>query len=237
MIVRPADGVLYLIAQPDHAALARRIMERWVPLYGADRRASILNAVEQHDNGWRELDAEPLRDPATGRVFDFITIPVPLRQAVWPRGVGRLAQSDPWAGALVAHHAATIYDRFRLDEDWHAFFAEMEATRDRLLEVSGGSRSDLYHDYRFLRLGDLASLAFCTRTGETLTYDEWSFRLEGDRLVVSPDPFDGRERPIAVHARAIPDVPFESDTAYRAAWLSAPAVTVRAVASGTGADS
>ena len=207
-------------------------MERWVPLYGADRRASILNAVEQHDNGWRELDAEPLRDAATGRVFDFITVPVPLRQAVWPRGVTRLAQSDPWAAALVAHHAATVYDRFRPDPEWHGFFAGMEATRDRLLELSGGSRRDLDRDYRFLRLGDLASLAFCTRTADTLSFDEWSFRLEGDRLVVSPDPFAGRELPLAVHARAIPDVPFESDAAFHAAWRSAPAVTVRAVAAG-----
>jgi hypothetical protein len=236
MIVRPADGVLHLIAQPDHAALARRIMERWSPLYGADRRASILNAVEQHDNGWREPDANPLRNPATGRVFDFIAIPVPLRQAVWPRGVARLAQSDPWAAALVAHHAATVYDRFRAEAEWHAFFAEMEATRDRLIELSGGSREDLAHDYRFLRWGDLASLTFCTRTREALAFEGYTFRLDDSRLGVTPDPFDGRELPLAVHARALPDAPFDTDAAFHAAWLAAPAVTVRAVASGTPAD-
>jgi hypothetical protein len=236
MIVRPEDGALHLIAQPDHAALARHIMERWAALHGAVRRASILNAVEQHDNGWRELDAEPLRDPATGRVFDFIAIPVPLRQAVWPRGVGRLAQSDPWAGALVAHHAATVYDRFRPDEDWHDFFAEMEATRDRLIELSGASRRDLDHDYRFLRWGDLASLVFCTRARETLTFEGYSFRLDDNRLGVTPDPFEGREVPLAVHARALPDASFDTDAACREAWLAAPAVTVRAVASGVRAD-
>jgi len=233
MIVRPADGVVHLIAQPDHASLARRIMERWSPLHGAERRASILNAVEQHDNGWIEADATPVRNPDTGRVVDFIALPVPLRQAVWPRGVTRLAQSDPWAAALVAHHAATVYGRYRPDAAWHGFFADMEAMRDRLAELSGRSPDDLRHDYRFLRLGDLASLAFCTRTGETLTYDDWSFRLEGDRLVVSPDPFDGRDLPIAVQARALPDTPFTSDDALRSAWLAAPSVTLRAVASGT----
>ena len=236
MIVRPADGVLHLITQPDHAALARRIMERWAPLHGADRRASILHAVEQHDNGWLEIDAEPMRDPATGRVFDFITVPVPLRQAVWPRGVACLAQSDPWAAALVAHHAATVYGRFRPDAAWHGFFAEMEAARDRLVELTGGSEQDLALDYRFLRWGDLASLTFCTRAPEALAYEGCSFRLEGDRLVVTPDPFEGRELPLAVQARVLPDTSFDSDGAFRNAWLAAPAVTVRAVATGTPAN-
>jgi hypothetical protein len=152
---------------------------------------------------------------------------------VWPRGVGRLAQSDPWAGALVAHHAATVYDRFRPDDDWHAFFAEMEATRDRLIELCGGSPDDLAHDYRFLRWGDLASLVFCTRANDTFTFENYSFRLDDDRLGVTPDPFDGREWPVAVHARALPDTSFDTDAAFHAAWLAAPAVTVRAVASGT----
>jgi hypothetical protein len=234
MIVRPGDGVLHLITQPDHAALARRIMERWVPLHGADRRASILLAVEQHDNGWREPDAEPIRNPSTGRVFDFLTIPVTLRQGVWPRGVARLAQTDPWAAALVAHHAATVYDRYRSDAAWEGFFAEMEATRERLVELCARSHEELHFDYRFLRLGDLASLAFCTRAAETLAHEGWSFRLDGHRLVITPDPFDGRELPIAVQARVLPDRPFDSDATFRDAWLAAPAAMLHALACGAG---
>ena len=29
----------------------------------------------------------------------------------------------PWAAALVAHHAITVYDRFRADPAWDDFFA------------------------------------------------------------------------------------------------------------------
>ena len=96
MIVRTTESSLLLIAQPDHAVLARQIMERWQTggLPGEPRRASILHAIEEHDNGWREIDAAPVLDGATGRVLDFITIPADTRQAVWPRGVGRLA-ADP----------------------------------------------------------------------------------------------------------------------------------------------
>src|SRR5687767_12815221 len=114
MIVRPAPGVLHLITQPDHAALARRIMEQWTSLQSAERREEILLAIEQHDGGWQEPDDAPTVDPETSTVFDFVRVPPAVRQDVWPRGVGRLAHS-PWAAALVAHHAITVYDRYRTD--------------------------------------------------------------------------------------------------------------------------
>ena len=64
MIVRPAGDVLHLITQPDHAALARRIMDRWIAddLPASPRRASILRAIEEHDHGWLDVDAAPIVD-------------------------------------------------------------------------------------------------------------------------------------------------------------------------------
>ena len=82
MIVRPGDGVLHLITQPDHAALARRIMSLWPSLQKAERRRDILTAIEHHDRGWREPDAAPTVDPATGRIHDFVHAPVEVRQGV-----------------------------------------------------------------------------------------------------------------------------------------------------------
>ena len=103
-------------------------MEHCVPLATRSRRDAILHAVAEHDNGWAEEDAAPRVDPATGQIFDFVSAPAGIRQAVWPRGIARLAD-DPWAAALVAQHAITIYDRFRPREPWRPFFAEMEEAR------------------------------------------------------------------------------------------------------------
>ena len=114
MIVRPGDGVLHLISQPDHAALARRIMDFWPSLAKAERRRDILTAIEHHDRGWAEPDAALTVDPATATIRDFIRVPPAVRQSVWPRSVAYLAGA-PWAAALVAHHAITVYDRHRLD--------------------------------------------------------------------------------------------------------------------------
>jgi Protein of unknown function (DUF3891) len=235
MIVRSADGVLHLIRQPDHAALARRIMERWAPLHGAERRQSILLAVEEHDNGWNEPDTHPSVDPNTGRVFDFITLPTPAKQAVWPRGVARLAPQDGWAAALVAEHALTIYERFRKDTEWHEFFAMMTATRDTLVSQSGRTPAQLTHDYGYVRIGDLLSLVFCNLWQEEQTYDGWQFRLhEGHEgiVTVTPDGFAGRGVPIAVTAREIRDVPYESDLDLQAAIRMAPRITLHGLVSG-----
>ncbi len=160
MIVRSANGGVHLITQPDHAALAGRIMEHWRPLASGPRRDSILLAVAEHDNGWREPDAEPALD-AEGRIADFVNAAPEVRQGVWPRAIARLEQ-DPWAAALVAHHAVTVYDRFRTNPEWATFFGEMEASRDALVDGSGHTLDELARDYVYVRLGDLISLTFCT---------------------------------------------------------------------------
>ena len=206
-------------------------MERWAPLHGAERRHSILLAVEEHDNGWHEPDTYPSVDRQTGRMFDFISIPTPVKQGVWPRGVARLAEQDPWAAALVAEHALTIYARFRADSEWDQFFEAMTATRGALLSQSGQTEAQLANDYAYVRVGDLLSLVFCNQWQEEQRYDRWQFRLDGATVTVAPDGFAGRIVPIAVTAREIRDVPYESDEALRQAIRTAPHVTLHGAVS------
>src|SRR5262245_38554058 len=125
MIVRPSPDGIHLITQPDHAHVARTIMEHCVPLANNPRRDAILHAVGEHDNGWTDEDAAPTVNPDTGEVIDFVNAPLAVRHSVWPRGVARLG-NDPWAAALVAQHAVTVYDRFRSDAAWSTFFGQME---------------------------------------------------------------------------------------------------------------
>ena len=173
MIVRALDIGTLLITQPDHAHLARAVMEHCTALARHPRRDSVLTAVGEHDNGWTEEDAAPTVDPHTGGVVDFVNASLWVRHTVWPRGVARLAD-DPWAAALVAQHAITVYDRFRQDQDWATFFEGMEAERDAMLRASGLSRAELDADYPFVRLGDLISLMFCTGWTEPQTFARWT---------------------------------------------------------------
>jgi hypothetical protein len=201
-------------------------MENCVPLSARARREAILHAIYEHDNGWAEVDAAPTVDSKTGRIADFVNTPVPSRQGVWPRGVRRLA-AEPWAAALVAHHAVTVYDRFRPDPEWAGFFRDMEDARDAMVRASGLSLEDLAADYPFVRLADLTSLAFCTGWTDKQQFGVWTVQLAGTRVVVAPDPFGGVTIPIEIGAREIRNQPFRSDADLRAAVQNANAVTLR----------
>ena len=214
MIVRVRDDGVLLITQPDHAHLARRIMERCAPLTVNPRRDAILHAIGEHDNGWAEEDAAPVVNPTTGRVADFVHAPVCVRRRVWPRGVARLA-ADPWAAALVAQHALTIYDRFREDAEWAPFFAEMAAARDAWRQASGLRLAELVSDYAFVRLGDLISLTFCADWTDEQRFDVWTVQASGSRVMVAPAAFAAAAIPIEIMATEIPNRRFGSDEELR----------------------
>jgi hypothetical protein len=206
MILRPNGPTRVAITQPDHAALAAHIMRSWRAngLPTSPRRDAIVLAVAEHDNGWREIDAQFLRDPATGAVLDFMTVPGDIKRGVWPRAIARLAAA-PFSAALVAHHAAHVYSRYRTDPEWASFFPEMETLRDRHLDVAGVSMRELLDDYVFLRIGDLASLTFCTATDMGAGEFDYSVRLEHDTVIVTPDPFEGEEVPLRISGRDLQD--------------------------------
>lgn len=234
MILRPADGGRLLITQPDHAALAARMMQHWRAggLSQSPRRDAILLAIQQHDNGWEEVDAAPVVDRATGRILDFINITDDTKREIWPRGVKHLAKT-PYAAALIAQHALHIYRRYQTDPQWERFFETMEDLRDRHLQSAAGpSQDDLTSDYSFVRIGDLASLTFCNAWTDVQTeMPGYSIALEGDRLVVTPDPFDGQEITFDVRARFLPDRTYTASDAAEAYWHQPP-VVVRGTACG-----
>jgi hypothetical protein len=226
MIVRNAGTTIQVITQPDHAQLARRVMERCVPLLEHPRRETVLHAIAEHDNGWAEEDAAPTVDLQTGEIFDFIHAPVELRQRVWPRAVSRLTETS-WAAALVAQHALTAYDRYRQDPEWVPFFDKMTSLRDGLVHTSHLELKDLLEDYIFVRLGDLISLAFCLGWSGEQRFADYAVQPIATGVVVTPDPFGGAVVPMEITARVMPGVRFESDASLHRAIERAEAVTLR----------
>jgi len=245
MIVRETESDLYLITQPDHAVLAAEIMTSWKHNGWPDhpRRDLVETATLHHDCGWKEVDASPRTDPVTGMPFSVFNLPLGERHAVWYRGVERTAEMDPYIGALVAHHAVTVYSRFNEVSEWHRFFQDMREMRKEHLAKSGLDMDTLEADYAIVALGDRASLVFCFATPESsiLGYDlrltgaaeaAPDGELDGGRLVFSPDGFEGGESEISVIARQIPKRPFASDEDLAAALATAPAVRILGQVSG-----
>lgn len=207
-------------------------MERCVPLASRPRREAILHAIGEHDAGWAEEDAAPTVNPQTRGVADFVSVPVRVRHAVWPRTIAQLAD-DPWAAALVAQHALYVYDRFRSDAEWTPFFIEMETARAAMVRASGTPLEELAADYPFVRLGDLISLTFCTGSTGEQRFGDWSIQLSGWRVVVTPDPFGAARVPIQIAARTVSGRSFQSDVELRDALTAAPMTTLRGEVTGS----
>src|SRR6185503_13707138 len=143
MIVLPSvlpDGDrLRLVTQPDHAAFAADLLSlfRLPALAEHPRRADLLRAVRLHDNGWRELDAAPPVDPASGLPHTFLDLPRPLRLEVWERGTARYVDSDPYAALLATEHALTLFAGEAATDGWRELLARLAERRGELLARYG----------------------------------------------------------------------------------------------------
>jgi len=214
MIVTRQGSELRLITQSDHARLASQILALWRldGLPDHPRREELLFAVREHDNGWRETDAAPSRDPADGRPLDFRSCPQALRRQIWDRGIRRFAAERPYASALIIHHALALHRTAAgEDPDWHDLLAQLEERQDDLLRESECSPTNLDHDYGLLALGDLLSLALCSGSSQPLEGLGCGARLDADSLYIEPFPLAGATR-FEIPCRWIPDRSYGSDS-------------------------
>lgn len=193
MIVVDEGPEWLLVTQPDHARFAADLLALWrrdgLPEH--PRRDELLLAIREHDNGWREADAAPRVDAATGRPHDLMTLPDGLRREIWDRGSRRLSAERPYAAWLVTRHVAGLARGRAGTPEWDAFLAEIDERLADLAERTGLPAAELEQDYRFLDLGDQLSLAVCNRWPEAVTRVGVTGRYEDGTLRLEPFPLAG----------------------------------------------
>jgi hypothetical protein len=193
MIVRREGDRLRLVTQPDHAAFAADLLSlfRLPALVEHPRRADLLRAVRLHDNGWRELDAAPPVDAASGLPHTFLDLPRPLRLEVWERGTTRYLQSDPHTALLATEHALNLFADQAETAGWRELLLRLAERRSELLARCGLAAEDLAADYRWLDLADRLSLAVCNGWREPFARHGFAGELGEDGLALSPFPLAG----------------------------------------------
>lgn len=199
MILRPEGESIVAIRQDDHAAFAAWLLEHWIDrtFRNEPHREAILRAARVHDNGWRDIDDGPTRDPATGLPVNFTHVTPEQALDIWRRGTDSL-MDDPFVELLVVHHAYTIYETaYKRVAEWKVFFTEFAQRRARLRSRLGVDHPELEHAYSFLRMADWLSLVWCMRSEpwdeKPEQYAGYKFRREGESYLFTPWPFDSRE--------------------------------------------
>lgn len=213
---------------------------------------AVRLAAEMHDAGWAEFDAEPLVNPATQRPYSFLDIPQNVHVAAHTRTVERASQADPYAGLLTSLHSAGLYRRrygylphipFRPVAPEHEaavdrFLAEQDQLQDDLQYLLRPEAEELWTHYRWFQLWDALSLYVCMlhaeNVGDGLLLARVPFRPGGPetdlhlkalgdaRFGVAPWPFKPAQLALRWQARLLPDQPYTSDAALRAAYAAAP---------------
>lgn len=192
MILTRADGVLEAVTQSDHAHLAAELLSLWRGdgLPQNPRRPAILEATREHDNGWRESDSAPQVAPDTGEPYDFRTLPDDRRLELWHRGVERATVGEPYAAALIAHHAIELH-RERTEPEWLAALTRWGELRDELSEAAGVEPATRDRDYELLRAADQLSLGLALRRVGEQPIGELRARFADEELFLDPFPLAG----------------------------------------------
>ena len=194
MIIATEQDTWRLVTQPDHAAFAAELLSLWraegVPDH--PRRADLLFAVREHDNGWREADAAPYWDPERHRPHDFLTLPRPARIEIWERGVARFAGSHPWAALLITRHARRLHRNRRDDAEWAGLLEMLDELERGLAEATGATEEEIAAADRLVDLADTLSLAVCNGWPEPFERHGVRARMREGTLVdgtLELDPF------------------------------------------------
>ena len=193
MIVVAEGADLRLVIQPDHARFAAQLLELWrrPEVREHPRRDSLLAAVREHDNGWREADAAPRIDPDGGRPYDFRALPGEHRREIWRRGVERFAGDEPYLALLAARHSLELHRGRRGEPGWAVYLAELEARLPDLLAAAEMDEARLAEDYPWLDLADSLSLTVCLRSPDPVRRGALTARLRDGELEIEPFPLAG----------------------------------------------
>jgi hypothetical protein len=213
MIVTQVEDGFRVVTQADHARLAAEILAlfRLPELTGHPRRAELLFAVAEHDNGWWEADAAPRLDPKSGGPLDFRGVAHAERLEIWRRGVARHAALRPYAAALLANHFFRLLTLWHREGEDRAALEEFQRLRDEHLAASGRTAAELAADEGWLELADTLSLALCAdRVGPFCCRDlraEIVFERWPASLRLDPFPLAGATR-FEVPSRTILRAPY-----------------------------
>jgi hypothetical protein len=206
VIVLDGGADWQLVMQPHHGDLAGQLAEAWGngELTAPRARDAMVVAATRHDDGWAVWERWP--EVSDGRPVSFLEADIPSHLQFYGAAVTDVTRRDPYAGFLVAMHAAGLY-RMRYDThpqmgtmagaDEHAdriarFLDELEGSYPQRRADCGVDEDQQWVDYRLLQVLDRLSLYF----------SGFFKQQAGDVHTLGPVPvdYDGAETELRIEA-------------------------------------
>lgn len=227
----------WLIAQPDHAALAGELAAQFAASEFPRLEDDEARAITLHDAGWAEYDGggvagggkgaapQPLRDPS-GRPLSFLHATVPIFVEAW---IASIHAAEEKAGAIgglmVSGHFRRLAEH-RLtsvaDSPEHAArlrkFVESQSRHDAArLHRQSRSHQEVAQLIDLLQFCDLLSLYLCCGSRASVQFPQAIgprpivLRRDGELCLLEPSPFRQKIR-LGVPARHDPVLHSEPNT-------------------------
>lgn len=230
MIVQSAaEGAEHFVITMDqHTALCARFAEHFgnEQFEPVEPRALMLHVIEHHDVGWRNLDAQALRDPATGLPYNLVKTPFAQIVETSSASPDTNSERHPYCGLMSSMHSWGLYNgRYGMSEkvlldslaDDNRALADamLEGEIDRQQRLRTELESDpetaylteqgrLFQNYKQLQFFDTLALYFnCVREGEReeTTYSHVPLNASEDTEVTI--------KPVATGVYALAPYPFD----------------------------
>ena len=217
---REAANVWWLIAQPDHAALAGDLAACASSILLPAMDEDVIQGIRLHDEGWNLFDRDAPEPDERGRPLSFFDITPPDFVRAWAGSVEKAQSVAPISGILVSEHFCRIA-QFRLQtkddppenvQILHRFLATEAERQQRLSQQQPRSEEAIRALVDVLQLFDLISLYLCSGSVEPVLFPQrfhgQDFRAvrEGALCRMEPSLF-GRGASLSVAARRFPPSP------------------------------
>jgi hypothetical protein len=219
----------WLVAQPDHAALAGELAAEFDTRAFPRLEDDVVGAIALHDAGWAKYDGggtagggtgdapQPPRDPKE-RPLSFLQAPVTMFVEAWTASIQCAEEKAGAIGGLMvsghfrrlAEHRLNSVEDSPQDTARIRKFVENEATQDAArLRRQWRSPSEVEHLVDLLQFCDLLSLYLCCGAHASVQFPRAIgsrsvvLRRDGELCLLDPSPFR-EEISLGVPARRDP---------------------------------
>lgn len=232
---KQSASVWWLVAQPDHAALAGELAAQFAaPDFPALDR-ELVQAIALHDAGWAEYDgggkagggtngvAPQSQRDSSGRPLSFLQAPVSMFVDAW---IASIQCAEEKAGAiaglmvsghfrrLAEHRLNSVEDSPEDAAQIHTFLENATQLDEARFRCQSRSRAEVERLVYLLQFCDLLSLYLCCGSRASVRFPQAVgahtivLRREGELCLLEPSPFR-EELSLGVAARRDPVSPTE----------------------------